>query len=211
MALPFPEAERPAPDPLAAVLDRAAITRVVNDWGLFRDAGRWDELRRCYTADATMHTSWFAGSAAEFVERSVAAAARGVRAQHFIGAATIELGRDRAIAETRMILMLRAAVDGVPVDVTCHGRFHDRFVRTDEGWRIQARVPVYEKDRLDPLEPGRAVALDPAVLASFAEGYRHLAYVQSLGGAVLTPGLPTANSPEEATLRAGGAAWLAAA
>jgi hypothetical protein len=211
MALSLTEAGRPAADPLAELLDRAAITRVVNDWGLFRDTGRWDALGACYTADATMHTTWFAGSAAEFVERSIAAAARGARAQHFIGAATIELGHDRAIAETRMILMLRAAVAEVPVDVTCYGRFHDRFVRTRDGWRIQARVPVYEKDRLDPLEPGRAVPLDPAMLAGFAEGYRHLAYVQSLGGAVLTPGLPTAGSPEEAALRTAGSAWLAGA
>jgi hypothetical protein len=211
MALSFPEAVQSAADPLAEFLDRAAITRVVNDWGLFRDAGRWDELRACYTSDATMHASWFAGSAAEFVERSIAAAARGARAQHFIGAATIVLGRDRAITETRMILMLRAAVAGVAVDVTCYGRFHDRFVRTRDGWRIQVRVPVYEKDRLDPIEPGRRVSMDAEALAGFAEGYRHLAYVQSLDGAVLTPGLPTAGSPEEEALRAGGAAWLAAA
>ena len=196
---------------MALFFSEAAIIRVVSDWGLFRDAGRWDELHQCYSADATMHASWFAGSAAEFGERSIAAAARGARAQHFIGAATIQLGRDRAIAETRMIPMLRAAVADVAVDVTCYGRFYDRFVRTRDGWRIHARVPVYEKDRLDPIEPGRQVPVHAEALAGFAKGYRHLTYVQSLGGAVLTPSLPTAGSPEEMALRAGGAAWLAAA
>lgn len=205
-----PATGRPALDPLTDLLDRAAITRVVNDWGLFRDTGRWDALRALFAANATMRTTWFAGPADIFVDRSIAAAARGARAQHFIGAATIELAGDRAVAETRMILMLRAEVAQIPVDVTCHGRFHDRFVRTGDGWRILKRVPVYDKDRLDPLEPGRAVPMDPAVLAGFAEGYRYLAYVQSLGGATLTPGLPTRNSPEEAELLAGAAAWLAA-
>jgi hypothetical protein len=210
MALHTIAADRPLPDPMQDLLDRAAITRAVNDWGLFRDTGRWEALRTLFTPDATMHTTWFVGSADEFVERSIAAAARGAWAQHFIGAATIEIAGDRAIAETRMILMLRAKVADIPVDVTCYGRFHDRFVRIDGNWRIQERVPIYDKDRLEPLEPGRAVPMDPDVLAGFAEGFRHLAYVQSLGGATLSPGLPTRNSPEEARLLAAGTAWLAA-
>ena len=195
-------------DTLAGMLDRAAVTRVVNDWGLFRDTGRWDELRACFTEDATMHTTWFVGSAEEFVTRSIAAAARGARAQHFIGASTITLSGDRAVAETRMILTVRSNVGNVPVDVTCYGRFHDRFLRTPDGWRIRIRVPIYEKDRLDPLEPGRTVLLDAAKLASYAEGYRHLAYVQSLGGAMLSLGLPTLNSPEEVVLTIAGNTWL---
>jgi hypothetical protein len=209
MALHSLPTDRPMPDPLAELIDRAEITRLVNDWGLFRDTGRWDRLRALFAPGATMHTTWFAGPAEEFVERSIAAAARGARAQHFIGAATIELAGDRAIAETRMILMLRATVADIPVDVTCYGRFYDQLARTAAGWRIAKRVPIYEKDRLDPLEPGRIVPLDTAVLAGFAEGYRHLAYVQSLGGATLTPGLPTPNSPEESALHAEGTAWLA--
>ena len=209
MALHSVAAERPAADPMRDLLDRAAITRVVNDWGLYRDTGRWEALRALYTADGTMHTTWFVGTADEFVERSIAAAARGAWAQHFIGAATIQIAGDRAIAETRMILMLRAKLADIPVDVTCYGRFHDRFVRTEQGWRIRQRVPIYDKDRLEPLEPGRTVPVDADVLAGFAEGYRYLAYVQSLGGATLSPGLPTRNSPEEAQLLAAGTAWLA--
>lgn len=190
------------------MLDRAAIVRSVNDWGLWRDTGRWDRLRTLFTPEATMHTTWFAGRASEFVDRSIAAAKRGARAQHFIGAASIDLNGDRAIAETRMILLVRARVEDVSVDVTCFGRFYDQFVRHEGAWRIHKRVPIYEKDRLDPVELSHPVRLDPEHLARFAEGYRHLAYVQSLDGATLTPGLPTAGSAEEARLYAEGAAWL---
>ncbi len=186
-------------------LDRAAITRVVSDWGLCRDAERWDRLRTLYTPDAIMLTTWFAGPAGEFVDRSILAAKRGSKVQHFIGAASIEINGGRAIAETRMILMVRSNVRDVEVDVTCFGRFYDRFVRHENEWRISKRVPIYERDRLNP---GAAVPLDHASLAGFAEGYRHLAYVQMLGGATLTPGLPTAGSEEEARLCAEGAAWL---
>ena len=52
---------------LAALLDRAAVTQVVNDWGLFRDTGRWDELRALYARDAEMLTTWYAGDAEGFV------------------------------------------------------------------------------------------------------------------------------------------------
>ena len=196
-------------DHLAALVDRVAVTQVVNDWGLFRDAGRWRELRALYARKAEMLTTWYAGDADGFVARSIEAAAKGMRAQHFIGAATMRFNGGRAVAETRMILMVRAVVADVPAEVTCHGRFHDRFVREDGAWRIKRRVPVYEKDRLDSLDPGRLLTLDHAALARFSEGYRHLAYVQSLGGGTLVPGLPTARSKEEAELEKDSAAWLA--
>ena len=60
---------------LSLLLDRAAITQVVQDWGLARDAGRWDLLESLYTLDATMHTTWFVGSASDFVERKGSASA----------------------------------------------------------------------------------------------------------------------------------------
>lgn len=199
---------RVTPDGIADLIDRMAITRVVQDWGLFRDTERWDRLRALYTSDGTMHTTWFAGSADEFVARSIEAAANGVRAQHFIGAASIDIDGDRAVAETRMILMVRGMVGAAEVDVTCFGRFHDLFLRRESDWRIRSRVPIYEKDRLDPLGADR-VELDRTVLDRYPEGYRHLAYLQSLGGATITPGLPTPHSDELAALYASGERWLA--
>lgn len=194
---------------LQALLDRSAITQVVNDWGLARDTGRWDQLRSFYTHDATMHTTWFVGTAAEFVERSMDAAKKGARAQHFIGAATIELQGDKAIAETRMILLARGMLEGVEVDVTCYGRFYDWFVKLDGEWRIRQRVPIYEKDRLEAVDPGAIIKLNQEELARNPDGYRHLAYMQSRGGAAITAGLPTPNSAALARLYAEGAAWLA--
>jgi hypothetical protein len=193
---------------LSNLLDRAAMVQVVQDWGLARDTGRWDRLRACFAPGATMRTTWFAGSATEFVERSIAAAASGSRAQHFIGAASIEIDGDRALVETRMILMVRARLDGIEVDATCHGRFHDQFVRHQGQWRILHRVPIYEKDRLDVLDPARTIMLDPRRLAAHPEGYRHLAYLQAANGASITPDLPTPGSASLERLHAQGAAWL---
>lgn len=195
---------------LQTLLDRAAITQVVQDWGLARDAGRWDRLRSLYTPDATMHTTWFVGSASEFVDRSIEAAEKGARAQHFIGAASIDIKGDRAIAETRMILMVRGKLQGAEVDVTCYGRFYDRFVKQDGHWRIGQRIPIYEKDRLDPLDPSATLTLDPQILSSHPDGYRHLAYLQSSSGASITADLPIPNSAALSRLYSEGDNWLAA-
>ena len=194
---------------LKMLVDRAAITQVVQDWGLARDAGRWERLRSFFTPDAVMHTTWFVGSADEFVNRSLEASKNGARAQHFIGAATIEVQGVKAIAETRMIIFVRGRLDGVEVEVTCHGRFYDRFVRREGAWRIQRRTPIYEKDRLDALDPSALIKLDADKLALHPDGYRHVAYLQSSGGAQITAELPTSNSAVLARLYAEGDAWLA--
>ena len=197
------------PTTLAQLLDRAAITQVTQEWGLARDTGRWDRLRACYTSDAVMHTTWFVGPAAEFVERSMAAARAGARVQHFIGATTMELRDDKAVVETRMVLMVRGLLDGVEVDATCWGRFHDRFVKREGQWRILKRVPVYEKDRLDVVDPTATLSIDREVLARQADGCRHLTYMQSRGGATIMPNSAVPGSEALARLEAESAAWLA--
>lgn len=189
--------------------DRTDINAVVNDWALARDSGRWDRLRDCFTADAVMYTTWFVGPASEFVARSIESAKRGARGAHFIGGCSVELAGDRAIAETRMILLLRAAIDGVEVDVTCYGRFFDFFRFERDVWRIAKRVPIYEKDRIDVLDPSARLTLDAAELARYPDGYKHLVYVQVRGGSTPTPGLPTPGSEALARLYADGTAWLA--
>ena len=70
------------------------------------------------------------------------------------------------------------------------------------------RQPIYEKDRLDPIAPGAKLSLDPALLAGFPEGYRHLGYLQTKAGFNVRLGLPRLRGPEVAKLYAEGAAWL---
>jgi hypothetical protein len=194
---------------MAAALDRDEVKNVIALWALCRDTGRWDTLRSLYAPGATMQTTWCACSAGEFVDRSMAGFGKGAKAQHFIGTSTIELRGERAIAETRVVLLLRAPIEATEVDVTCHGRFYDFFAKSHSKWLIQKRIPIYEKDRVDPVDPSQTLHLDKNVLAQFAEGYRHLAYVQSLAGAVLTKGLVVPNSAEERDLYSEGAGWLA--
>ncbi|MES2941787.1 MAG: nuclear transport factor 2 family protein [Pseudomonadota bacterium] len=196
---------------LADLLERSRISQLLCGWGLWRDTCDWARLSDCYTADAYMLTTWFDGAATDFVEASKRMAAAGSNLQHYIGVSNIEINGDRALAVTRVELHVRAQLDATAVDATCYGRFHDRLLRQEGQWRIQSRVPVYEKDAIRAVHPGQELDIDPERLARFPAHYQYLAYLQSLGGATITPGLPAPNSPEEHSLRQSDLAWLDAA
>ena len=62
--------------------------------------------------------------------------------------------------------------------MTCSGRFYDFLELRAGRWGIVRRQPIYEKDRLDVVDPAASLTLDQSRLASFPAGYRHLGYVQ---------------------------------
>ncbi|MFN2646453.1 MAG: nuclear transport factor 2 family protein [Burkholderiales bacterium] len=188
--------------------DRPAIVDAVANWALWRDSGRWDELASLYAPDAIQHTTWFVGPAAEFIRLARSRPPGGSLSQHFVGACAVALNGERAIAETRLVLLVRGTLLGVEVDITCYCRSYDRFVREAAAWRIARREMIYEKDRIDPLTPGAELVLDGAELARYPVGYRHLAYFQAAAGARITPGLPTPGSEALARLYAEGERWL---
>ncbi len=59
-----------------------------------------------------------------------------------------------------MTISQRAPVHGVECDVVCTGRFYDFLEKRERRWGIVLRQPIYEKDRLDPVDPAATVALD---------------------------------------------------
>lgn len=70
------------------------------------------------------------------------------------------------------------------------------------------RQPIYEKDRLDPVDPAALLTLDQQVLDSFPAGYRHLAYVQAQLGYRIAPRLPGLRGPAVELLYREGRDWL---
>ena len=154
----------------AILADRLAIRDVVETWASARDSGDWDAFRACWHDDGYMMATWFQGPKEDFIRVSQEGVARGVNILHFTGGCRITLNGTRAIAQTRMTIMQRAEVDGVLCDVNCLGRFYDFMEKRDGRWGMVLRQPIYEKDRLDPVEPGASLTLDPELLARFPEG-----------------------------------------
>ena len=190
--------------------DAHAIEQVVRHWALCRDTRQWEGLRRCYAPGASVKTTWMVGSADDFIAASIKGAGNPNAPQslHSIGASSIEVLGDKALAETRMVLMLRAPLDGVEVDITAWGRFLDFFVRHQGRWCIHQRHPIHEKDRIDPVDPAAVIKLDAARLARLPKAYCHITYMQSLQGATITPDLVQHNSPEQALLYQAAQDWL---
>ena len=189
--------------------DTQAIREVVENWALWRDAGDWERFATVWHDDGWMTATWFQGPASKFIEVSRAGFERGVSILHFLGGFTCDVLGDRASSQTKMTINQRAMVDGLEVDVVCTGRFYDFLEKRNDRWAIVRRQPIYEKDRMDPVEPSRRLMLDVTVLSKFPEGYRHLAYLQTKNGFTVKGDLPGLRGKAVETLYAEGRAWLA--
>jgi len=189
--------------------DRSQIRDLVENWAVWRDAGDWERFATVWHDDGFMMATWFQGPAGDFIRVSREGFERGVSILHFLGGASIDLAGPRAIAQTKMTISQRAQVQDVTCDVVCTGRFYDFLEKRGDGWGIVLRQPIYEKDRLDPLDPAVSLRLDDALLASFPVGYRHLAYVQSKLGFEVKRDMPGLTGPATDRLYRRGAQWLA--
>ena len=73
---------------------------------------------------------------------------------------------------------------------------------------LRLRQPIYEKDRVDPIETGVKLNLDPELLGQFPEGYRHLAYIQTKIGYKVKRDMPGITGPAVEALYERGRQWL---
>lgn len=196
------------------LLDRLAIRDLVENWAVWRDAGDWERFATVWHDEGWMSATWFQGPARDFMRVSQEGFAKGVRILHFLGGTSIDLSGARAIAQTKMTISQRAPVHDVLCDVVCTGRFYDFLEkRPDQSgigkWGIVRRQPIYEKDRIDPVDPAAELRLDQKALAALPEGYRHLAYMQELIGYKVKRDMPGLIGAEVEKLYGEGWEWLA--
>jgi SnoaL-like domain len=189
--------------------EELAIRQLLENWVIWRDAADWERFRTVWHDDGTMMATWFQGSADEFIRVSREGFDRGVSILHFLGGISVDLAGNRAIAQTKMTISQRARVHDVLCDVVCTGRFYDFLEKRQGRWGIVLRQPIYEKDRMDPVDPAKTLQLDSKVLERFPEGYRHLAYLQVGIGYEVKPDMPGLKGPEVEALYARGKRWLA--
>ena len=191
--------------------DRIALRELVENWAVWRDAGDWERFRTVWHDDGVMMATWFQGPSDDFIRVTKEGWAKGVSILHFLGGSSVDLAGDRAIVQTKMTISQRGDVSGVLCDVVCTGRFYDFIERRAGRWGMVLRQPIYEKDRVDPVDPAARLVLDQARLAEFPKGYRHLAYIQTQIGYTVKRDMPQLTGPEVESLYARGKAWLAGA
>jgi len=106
---------------------------------------------------------------------------------------------------------VRQEISGVLADMTSYARFLDRLARCDGRWMILERTAIYERDRLDPVEPSEAFdkLFKASDLAVYPEAYRYMAARLVGAGRALAPVVYHDGSPHTDQLYARYDAWLA--
>lgn len=189
--------------------DRLELRQLIDNWAIWRDAGMWEKFRTVWHDDGRMMATWTQGTADEFIEMNKKGWERGVSILHFLGGFTAEIEGNRAVTQTKMTISQRGDVHGVSCDVVCTGRFYDFLEKRDGKWGMCLRQPIYEKDRLDPLDPNAKLDIDPSVLEQFPVGYRYLAYIQTQVGYEVERNMPGLKGKRVEELYATGREWLA--
>ena len=189
--------------------EELTIRQLIENWAVWRDAGDWERFRTVWHDDGMMMATWFQGPFDDFIRVTIEGWERGVSILHFLGGSSIDVNAHRAIAQTKMTISQRGPVHDVLCDVVCTGRFYDFFEQREGRWGLVHRQPIYEKDRIDPVDPVANLRLDAERLATLPEGYRHLAYIQTGIGYQVKMDMPQLRGAEVEQLYARGKAWLA--
>jgi 3-phenylpropionate/cinnamic acid dioxygenase small subunit len=197
-----------------AAHDEHEIAALLVRWGHARDSDDWDTLAACFHDDASIHISWISAPAAEFVARSRALAAKrkpGSHTKHLITGPWVRVNGERAFSRCHVDLCIRADIGGHEFDVQSWFRFFDLLEKRGGAWRIVTRTAVYEKDRIDPVDPGGVPdqLLADMDFSGFPSAARHLCYLQQASGRPTVTEVVSVYSDEEAALREAGEKWLA--
>jgi hypothetical protein len=191
--------------------DKLACAEVIQAWGFARDQGRWDDLAAIFHPGGEIAVSWFRGPYPDFVGHCRRNYGGGSAAKHLLWPARVTVNGGRATAETNVAILVRQTIEGVATDLTSYGRFLDRLERRGGDWRIVERATVYEKDRLDPVEPSAAFGalMAKADAAQYPAQYRYMAYRVRAAGRSLAEPVHYDGRAETEALKQRYAEWLA--
>lgn len=191
--------------------DKYSCAELILAWGFYRDQGKWPQLLATFAPDGQIAVSWFSGPFREFVDRCTQSFNAGQRSKHHILPSLVRVTGERALAETSFVILVRQKIGDVLADMTSYARFLDRLEKTSGRWAIVERAAIYERDRLDAVEPSEAfdrlfAATD---LSIYPEPYRYMAARLTAAGRALAPVIYSDGSPDTAQLYARYEAWLA--
>jgi hypothetical protein len=202
------------PNPASLMEDEHQITNLLMRWGHARDSDDWDTLAGCFHDDATINISWISGPAKEFVARSRGMAAGrkpGAHTKHMICGPWIQVNHQRAFSRCHANLYIRASIDGHEFDVQSWLRFFDLLEKRDGVWRLVQRTGVYEKDRMDPVDP-RGVPPEffaTMDLSAYPASAKLMCYFLMRNGLTPSTRLISVYSDEERALKRACEAWVA--
>jgi SnoaL-like protein len=179
-----------------SVDEREVIADLARRERFARDTADWDALEDCFWPDALIRTTWFKGSAADFIAGSRQMRAGGMISKHEITPARIRIVGDRALVESNGQVLVRMMFKGVECDGVAWTRFFSRVRRQDGVWRLASWDAIYVKDRLDPVDWTQPPEIDRDALARCRPAYRHFHYTIIETGGHCNDDLPGDDRPE---------------
>ncbi len=132
-------------DQLGNLADRREIDDLLVRYATVLDTRRWDELETVFAPDAVLDyrsAGGIRGPLAEVGEWLATVLPFFTWTQHLVVNRAVRLtaGADEATAHSSFYNPNGAVVDGKPWLFVVGGAYHDRLVRSPEGWRIAHRV-----------------------------------------------------------------------
>ena len=196
------------------IIDKFEIIEVISKLFRCRDSGDWEGLAECFHADARLNTSWFSGSAQEFVEKAKKRRAdwhSTESSKHVMANPCVTLKGDRAVFEYHLNLQRRNVIDGYEFDLQTWSTCLDLFEKRDGKWRAVKRTPIYEKDRMDPYNPAEVPKSYYAQmdLSRYPAAIRYHCYSnEKKSGNPPSANLVIKGTPEEEATRKEAKEWL---
>ncbi|MDQ2902652.1 MAG: nuclear transport factor 2 family protein [Chloroflexota bacterium] len=181
------------------MLDKLVIADLIQFERLYRDQQQWERLRSTYHPDSLIRLGWFEGTGDEYAEasRRMEAGKGGWQIRHMTHPTLVQVRGDRALAETNTLIIRRAKLGGVLVDVTIYCQLYSRVERRDGIWRILTIDAVYEKDTAVPVYSSDHFELNQEELEQGPAAYRFSAYnLKKIGYTIRPDDLYSTDQPE---------------
>lgn len=195
------------------MLNDHQIYNLLIRWGHARDSEDWSTLAKCFHNDATIHLSWISGSANDFITASQAMTKNrkpGTHMKHVISGPWIRVNKSRAFSRCHSHILIRLKLDGDECDIQSWLQFYDLLEFRNESWRIVKRSAVYEKDRLDfvnPIENSKDLYAE-IDLSAFPASVKFLCYMIKKSGGAPSTDIISVYSEEERLLKEESEKWL---
>lgn len=177
--------------------DYEAINNLIVAERLFRVSHRNEELAKCYSEDAQIHTSWQSGGVNTFVGKGPDELVEELPNVNRCGGALIYQNGDKAFVEYPSTTTRGVYVNNVEAVLTSYMRLIYRVEKRNGEWKITSMTSINESDELTPAIPGQDLKINPDDVKGLRRSYRWLAYTRQIVGETIGQDLPGTDRPTE--------------